>query len=203
MSRATHESRARPRRSLIPPSLGGIAAILGGVLFVAWGYIHRAVAPWYFDATAQALNFVVPALFYVALTGLYALCWESVGRIGKFGFILVLAGSAMGVAYAVPWSAFATREDWLASLVWLDTPLVWWLQVMLIGLPLAGISIARARMQRGPGVLLLAMGTFGWAYYATDSGAILEARTAHVGFGGLFSLCWIALGLVLLKRGLQ
>jgi hypothetical protein len=81
-----------------------------------------------------------------------------------------------------------------------DTPLVWWLQVMLVGRPLAGISIARARMQRGPGVLLLAMGTFGWAYYATDSGAILEARTAHVGFGGLFSLCWIALGLVLLKR---
>jgi hypothetical protein len=71
---------------------------------------------------------------------------------------------------------------------------------MLVGRPLAGISIARARMQRGPGVLLLAMGTFGWAYYATDSGAILEARTAHVGFGGLFSLCWIALGLVLLKR---
>jgi hypothetical protein len=185
---------------VIPSSVGGIAAILGGMLFVAWGYIHREGAPWYFDVTAHALNFVVPALFYVALAGLYALCRERVGRIGKFGFILVLAGSAMGVVYAVPWSAFATREDWLASLVWLDTPLVWWLQVMLIGLPLAGISIARARMQRGPGVLLLAMGTFGWAYYATDSGAILEARTAHVGFGGLFSLGWIALGFVLLKR---
>ena len=203
MSRARHESRAREGRSLIPPSVGGIAAILGGLLFVVWGYVHRDVAPWYFDATAQALSFVVPALFYTALTGLHALCRESVGRIGKFGFILVLAGSAMGVAYAVPWSAFATRDDWLASLVWLDTPLVWWLQIMLVGLPLAGISTMGVGMQRAPGGLLLAMGAFGWAYYATDSGAILEARTAHVGFGGLFSLCWIALGLVLLKRGFQ
>jgi hypothetical protein len=48
---------------------------------------------------------------------------------------------------------------------------------------------------------LLAMGTFGWVYYATDSGSILEARSVHVGFGTLFSLGWIALGLVLLKRG--
>ena len=131
--------------------MGGIAAILGGVLFVAWGYVHRDAAPWYFDATAKALNFVVPALFYVALAGLYALCRESVDRIGKFGFILGLAGSAMGVAYAVPWSAFATRDDWLASLVWLDTPLMWWLQIMLVGLPLAGIPTMGARMQRGPG----------------------------------------------------
>ena len=203
MSRATHESRARPGRSLTPSYVGGIAAILGGVLFVAWGYVHRDAAPWYFDATAKALNFVVPALFYVALAGLYALCRESVDRIGKFGFILGLAGSAMGVAYAVPWSAFATRDDWLASLVWLDTPLMWWLQIMLVGLPLAGISTMGARMQRGPGILLLAMGAFGWAYYATDSGALLEARTAHVGFGALFSLGWIVLGLVLLKRGVQ
>jgi hypothetical protein len=81
-----------------------------------------------------------------------------------------------------------------------DTLLVWWLQVKLIGLPLADISTVRARMPRAPGVLLLAMGTFGWAYYATDSGSILEARTAHVGFGGLLSLGWTALGLVLLKR---
>jgi hypothetical protein len=181
--------------------VGGFAAILGGVLFATWGYVHRDVAPWYFDETARALNFVVPALFYMAIAGLYALCRETVGRIGRFGFMLGLAGSVMGVAYAVPWSAFATRDDWLSSLVWLDTPLMWWLHVMLIGLPLAGISVIGARMQRDQGVLLLTIAAFGWAYYATDSGAILEARTAHVGFGALFSLGWIALGLVLLKRG--
>jgi hypothetical protein len=199
MTRATHETE----RSLVPPSLGSFAAILGGVLFATWGYVHRGVAPWYFDVTAHVLNFIVPALFYVALAALYTQYRERVGRIGKFGFILGLAGSAMGVAYAVPWSAFATREDWLSSLVWLDTPLIWWLHIMLIGLPLAGISTMGARMHRAPGVLLLTIGAFGWAYYAADSGAILEARTAHVGFGALFSLGWIALGLILLKRGFQ
>jgi hypothetical protein len=181
--------------------VGGFAAILGGVLFVTWGYVHRDVAPWYFDAMARALNFVVPALFYVALAALYAQCREKVGRIGKAGFMLGLAGSAMGLAYAVPWAAFAARDDWLASLVWLDMPLMWWLQILLVGLPLAGISITGTTMQRAPGALLLAMGAFGWAYYATDSGAVFEDRTAHVGFGLLFGFGWIALGLVLLKRG--
>jgi hypothetical protein len=136
----------------------------------------------------------------VALRGLFALCRGRVGRIGTFGFVPGLAGAAMGFAYAVTWAAFATREDWLSALVWLDTPVFWWLQIMLIGLPVAGISTVRARTLRGPGVLLLATGAFGWAYYATDSDAILEARTAHVGFAALFSLGWIALGLVLLKR---
>jgi hypothetical protein len=199
MSRATHESRAREGRSLIPPSVGGIAAILGGLLFVAWGYVHRAVAPWYFDVTAQALSFVVPALFFVALMGLFALCRERVGRIGKFGFELGFAGSAMGVAYAVPWSAFASRDDLLASLVWLDTPLVWWLHVLLIGIPLVGISAVRAGTLPGQGFLLLAIGAFGWVYYAADSGAILASRSVHVVFGALFGLCWIALGLLLLR----
>jgi hypothetical protein len=198
MSPATHESRAREGRSLIPPSVGGIAAILGGLLFVAWGYVHRDVAPWYFDATAQALSFVVPALFYTALTGLYALCRESVGRLGKFGFVLAFAGSAMGVAYAVPWSAFASRDDWRSSLVWLDTPLVWWLQVLLIGIPLVGIWGVRSGTLRGQGFLLLAIGAFGWVYYAADSGAILASRSVHVVFGALFGLGWIALGLLLL-----
>jgi hypothetical protein len=199
MSPATHESRAREGRSLIPPSVGGIAAILGGLLFVAWGYVHRAVAPWYFDATAQALSFVVPALFYTALTGLYALCRESVGRLGKFGFVLAFAGSAMGVAYAVPWSAFASRDDLLSLLVWLDTPLVWWLHVLLIGIPFVGIAVIRAGTLPGQGCLLLAIGAFGWVYYAADSGAILASRSVHVVCGALFGLGWIALGILLLR----
>ncbi|CAN5874392.1 hypothetical protein BH18ACT11_BH18ACT11_00840 [soil metagenome] len=88
----------------------------------------------------------------------------------------------------------------MSSLAWLDTPLVWWLQVFLAGLPLVGIAAVGARTLRGLGILLLAMGAFGWAYYITDSGANLEARSAHVVLGALFSLGWIVLGLALLKR---
>jgi hypothetical protein len=105
----------------------------------------------------------------------------------------------MGVAYAVPWVTFATRDDWLSALVWLDTPLVWWLQVFLAGLPLVGIAAVGTRTLRGLGTLLLVMGTLGWAYYVTDAGAVLEARLAHVVLGALFSLGWIALGLLLLQ----
>jgi hypothetical protein len=53
------------------------------------------------------------------------------------------------------------------------------------------------------GILLVVLGALGWAYYVTDSGAVLEARLAHVGFGALFSIGWIALGVVLLKRRFQ
>jgi hypothetical protein len=109
----------------------------------------------------------------------------------------------MGVAYAVPWSSFAARENWLSLLAWLDIPLVWWLQVFLAGLPLVGIAAAGTRTLRGLGILLLVTGALGWAYYVTDEGAVLAARLAHVGFGALFSLGWFALGLVILKRGFQ
>lgn len=196
----THKPRRKSIGSPILLRLGGIGALLAGVLFAIWGYVHRDEAPWYFDALATVLSFVVPALFLLGLTGLYVLCQGRVGRIGKFGLVLALSGSAMGVAYAVPWSSFATREDWLASLVWLDTPLVWWLQAFLVGLPLVGIAAIGTRNLRGLGTLLLVMGALGWLYYVTDAGAVLEARLAHVVLAALFSLGWIALGLALLKR---
>ena len=192
----------RPREALRGPwilRLGGCGAVLAGVLFVIWGYVHRNGAPWYLDVTATVLSYVVPALFFVALMGLFALCRKQVGRTGRFGFVLGLAASAMGVAYAVPWSAFASRDDWLSSLVWLDTPLVWWLHLLLVGIPLAGVSTVRAGTLPAQGLLLLAIGTFGWVYYAADPGAILASRSVHVAFGALFGLGWIALGILLLQ----
>ena len=179
---------------------GAFSALLAGVLFATWGYVHRDDAPWYFDALATVLSFVVPALFLLGLAGVYVLCKGRVGRIGKVGIVLALSGSAMGVAYAVPWSFFATREDWLSSVAWLDTPLVWWLQVFLAGLPLVGIAAFGTRNLRGLGTLLLVMGALGWLYYVTDAGAVLEARLAHIVLAALFSIGWIALGLALLKR---
>jgi hypothetical protein len=202
MRQTTQKSGGKPKGSpILLVRSGGFGSLLAGVLFVTWGYVHRDEAPWYFDAMVGPLNFIVPALFLVGLAGLYLLCEGRVGRIGKVGLVLSIAGSAMGVAYAFPWSTFATRDDWLSSLAWLDTLLVWWEHVLLAGLPLAGIAAVGARTLRGVGVLLLATGAFGWAYQITDSGAILEARLAHVGLGLFFGLGWIALGLALLKRG--
>ncbi len=49
--------------------------------------------------------------------------------------------------------------------------------------------------------MVIATGVFGLVYYATDPGAALETRLLHVGFGLLFSLGWVALGLGLLAAG--
>jgi hypothetical protein len=173
---------------------------LAGVLFVIWGYVHRSSAPWYFDAMALALSFVVPALFLVGLAGLYALCAKRVGRIGRIGLMVGLLGSAIGAAYAAPWSALATAGSELAPLAWLDTVLVWWLDVLLTGLPLVGVAAVETRAFRGLGVFLLAMGASGWAYYFTDSGSIADSRLVHVAFGLVFGLSWMGLGFVLLSE---
>ena len=201
MRQTSHGLRGASRSSRIRLRLGGYGSLLAGVLFVIWGYVHRNGAPWYLDVTATVLSYIVPVLFFVALIGLFALCRDSVGRIAKFGFVLGFVGSAMGVAYAVPWWAFATRDDWLSSLVWLNTPLSWWLHILLIGIPLVGISAVRAGTLPGQGILLLAIGAFGWVYYAADSGAILASRSVHVVCGALFGLGWIALGILLLRTG--
>ena len=49
--------------------------------------------------------------------------------------------------------------------------------------------------------MVLATGMFGWGYYLTDTGAVFEARAPHVGFGLLFSLGWVTLGIGLWARG--
>jgi hypothetical protein len=47
----------------------------------------------------------------------------------------------------------------------------------------------------------LAPVAFGWGYYLTETGAILEPRARHVAFVLLFSLGWVALGIGLWVRG--
>ena len=37
----------------------------------------------------------------------------------------------------------------------------------------------------------------------TDAGAILEGRLVHIGFGLLFSLGWVALGLEFWRKGVR
>jgi hypothetical protein len=76
-----------------------------------------------------------------------------------------------------------------------------WLLFMLTGLTLMGVAIVRSGWSRGTGAVVLATGVFGWVYNLTDSGAVLEARSVHIGFGLLFSLGWVVLGVGLLAAG--
>jgi hypothetical protein len=158
------------------------------VLFVVWGYIDRPNIPENLKAVIHVLAFVVPTLFLAAVVGLSVL-WRS--RLGMLGWM----GMALAV-YAWGWSVVGAivGEEWPH---YLPT----WLFFMLTGLTLMGVATVRSEWSRGGGALVLATGAFGWVYNLTDPGAVLEARSVHIGFGLLFSLGWVVLGLGLLAAG--
>jgi hypothetical protein len=168
------------------------------VLFVAWGYIDRPSIPENLRAVIHVLSFVVPALFLAAMVGLSFLWKSRLGVLGWIGMALAVYGSGWGVVAAIVggeylWVYFAQRgwPQYLSD----------WLLFMLTGLTLLGVATVREKPLRGMGALTLAMGAFGWAYDLTDTGAVLEARSVHIGFGLLFSLGWMALGVGLLVTG--
>jgi hypothetical protein len=177
----------------------GVAGVLGGVLFVAWGYIDRHNIPENLKDVIHVFSFVVPALFLAVVVGLSVVLWKSrLTVLGAMGMALAVYGSGWGVVAAIVgaesvWAYFAQR-GWPQQLN--D-----WLLFMLSGLTLVGIATVREKPLRGMGALALAMGAFGWVYDLTDTGAVLEARSVHIGFGLLFSLGWVALGAGLLAVG--
>jgi hypothetical protein len=175
---------------------GGLAAVLAGVLFAAWGFIHKDSAPASFTVLANALAFIVPLLFLLGLAGLYARCKGQAGWLGVTGFAFGCIGSAEGMVYTVVdlsfWYAYIAEKGWLSLL--LD-----WLSLLLAGLMLVGIATIWTEALRRWGALLLTMGTFGWAYSLTDTGNAVEMRPGHVVFGILFSLSWVVLGYALYR----
>src|SRR5215217_1912585 len=173
----------------------GFAGLLGGVLFVVWGYIDRPNMPENLKAVIHVLAFVVPTLFLAAVFGLSVL-WRS--RLGMLGWM----GMALAV-YAWGWrvvSAIVGGEAVLAYFAQREWPhyLASWSLFMLIGLTLMGVATVRSGWSRRISAVVLATGVFGWVYNLTDSGAVLEARSVHIGFGLLFSLGWVVLGVGLL-----
>ena len=149
---------------------------------MVWGYIDRPNIPENQKAVIHVLAFVVPTLFLAAVVGLSVLWQRRLGMLGWMGMVLAV--------YAWGWSvmgAIVGGEDW-------SHYLAAWLLFLLTGLTLMGIATVRSEWSRGTGAVVLATGVFGWVYDLTDSGAVLEARSVHVGFGLLFSLGWVVLG---------
>jgi hypothetical protein len=167
---------------------------LAGLLFVVWGYIDKPRVPPYLDVLEAFLSFTVPALFLVGLAGLSVRCKRRAGVLGWTGLIVALCGPTWGVVDSI--TAVVPLYAFFAMLR-VPPYLISWMLPMLTGLTLTGIAAIETRILGNLGALPLAMGVFGWIYYLTDSGAILEARSVHVGFGLLFGLGWVALGVVL------
>ena len=173
----------------------GFAGLLGGVLFVVWGYIDRPDIPENLMGVIRVLAFVVPLLFLAAVVGLSVLWRSRLGMLGWMGVALAVYAWGWSVVGAIGggdavWAYFAQREwpHYLASWSWF----------MITGLTLMGVAAVRSGCSRGTGAVVLATGVFGWVYDFTDSGAVLEARSVHIGFGLLFSLGWVVLGVGLL-----
>jgi hypothetical protein len=173
------------------------------VLFVAWGYLDQPNAPPYFYTVVHALSLIVPTLFAAGLTALYAFRARNMAWPGKVGILLSLIASALGIAQGF---VSAPVASWYApyALAWclVTLPHSLWVPVLPAGLFLAGVvGAVGERGVRGPGNLLIAMGTCGLGYYFTDSGSVFQARSVHVGFGLLYSLGWAALGFMLWAKG--
>ena len=175
---------------------GGFCSIVAGVLFALWGYLHQDGAPRYLNVIVHVLAGIVPALFMVGLATLWALWAGRSSRLAPTGIVVGLIGSALGFVRSLvdivvptlyPHDALSGR-----ALAVLDV----WTPTLFSGLLLVGFALAGTETLRVLGAFLVAMGSFGWAYHLTDSGAIFEARLVHVGFGVLFALGWVAMGLV-------
>ncbi len=189
-----------------PPALllrlGGVGAVLGGVLFVAWGYLDQKAAPLYYDVVVDKLAVIVPTLFVLGLAALWRRGAGRALRLTQAGIVVGLTGAALATIRNLEdvagylWHTYAPSTGYPALLLYLWVPIVW-VPMLLTGLLLSGVGVVVQRGMRGLGALLLAMATCGWVYYFTDFGSTFEVRSVHVGFGLLFSLGWVVLGFML------
>src|SRR5215217_620885 len=82
--------------------IGGLAAVLGGLLWSAKAFYDRNDAPPCPTDVTDTLFFLVSLLFLAGLTGLYARCrgrlgeWETVSSMGFVAGLVGLTGSIVG-----------------------------------------------------------------------------------------------------------
>lgn len=179
---------------------GPLGTMAGGLLFALWGYLHQDNAPLYFNIIAHILAGIVPVLFMVGLATLWIRCAGRATRVMHTAIIVAFIGSGLGVVRSLLDIAVPTLYPHNALSGRLLIVLDVWTLTLFVGLLFVGVALLGSRTSRVVGSLLLAMGSLGLAYRFTDSGAIFEARLLHVGFGALFSLGWVAVGVALWKK---
>ena len=183
----------------------GMAAIVGGVLFVAWGYLHKTPTPVFLARTQDPLvlrfvALVTPLLFSVALVGVYIRLAGRAGPLGVMGFALAFCGSGLGAVFgAVNVGPVIGPLYWhLHQIGWPDQ-LLGWMPLLLAGLVLVGIETNRKGALGPWSALPFATAVSGWIYQLTDVVGHAGLRFVHVAFGVLFSLCWMSVGYGLAK----
>jgi hypothetical protein len=183
-----------------------VAALLGGTLVLTWGYLHGNMAlsssgP----MVAAAMGFLVDTLLLMGLVGLCAWWWEGPrSLLGAIGFVVVFAGTALGVAHGIhaliSASGFAEPAPWYVyerAATGIPAKVFRWVPVLPIGMVAVGLGSARSGALGGWGLLPLVTGLFGGAYLLTTSGVVLGIGYVHVTCGVVYSLGWIVMGCLL------
>jgi hypothetical protein len=183
-----------------------VAAVLGGVLWEAWGGA-LLLMPGHFSYFGSFAALVVPLLFSVALVGLYTTLsgwWKLLGGMG-----LVLAGAGLFVALCGSvWAELLPMADvtpvcfYFAERGLLQYVLNW-VPDLCTALVVIGAAVLGAKALGRWSVVPLAGGLFGWVFYVTDFGRTLALFLANIAFGLLFGLSWVGLGYVLWQQGRQ
>jgi hypothetical protein len=178
--------------------LGGIAAILGGVLWSAKTFYDRNDAPpWPTDIT-DTLFFVVLLLFLAALAGLYA---RSRGRLGEWetlSFMGFVAGSIglMGSIVGLLTGMLEVGPSWWLGISW--WMFVFGFFVMNLSLLLLGNSVIQSgALVRWRG-LPLAIGALGilLILIGDPPNSSLGVHPT-LALWMVFGLAWVGLGYVL------
>jgi len=175
----------------------GPGAILAGILFAVWGYVPNASSPQFFGIAESALGTVVPLLFLLGLAGFRARCVGRVGWLGEAGFILCFVASVWGgvvrpFVNTTDLYRYIMREGWPP---WLINWFAW----LVVGLIVIGVATTATKALRDYGLLSLTIGSFGWLFFSTGSGGVIETHLGRLAFGTLFCLGWMALGYALWK----
>ena len=168
---------------------GGFAAMIGGVVWVLWGLLFRAIPE---SAVTDVLLIMVALCTVGGFVGFHALQKDNYGRIGRGGFWTVVVATLALVV--------GLLDELLGSTIprgiWTVTGLLFALGTLavFVGFVLYGAASLQARVLPrwcgivfivGPSIFLL--------------GALLG--NSWEPFGGiLFGLLWLALGYILLLQ---
>jgi hypothetical protein len=160
---------------------GGIAGMLGGVLWAVWGlliWVYLYAGGGSFSEGLFILVFLLAALLTLAgLVGLHVLQGGNYGRIGRAGFYT--AAAALLAQALAEFFLLLGNE----ALQWLVFPVGSW--AVLVGLVLYGAATLQARvLARWCGVGLIVVPSI--AFFSLFYGG-----------SALFGVLWVALGYVL------
>ena len=170
---------------------GALAALASGALWIAGGLLHLAYPQDPPGALGYYLNYLGTAIFSAAylgmlggLVGLHVRQMDSYGRLGRVGFLLAFAGTALAFVGQATSGIFPQKSTlgWLFS----DPGYGFQAGILLtsVGLVLVGIATLRA------GVLPR------WCGFGLVALVVFLALGAYGGFV-VVGLIWLALGYAL------